>query len=117
MTYRPEEFALAQLPASLLAYAEAGAEEWERTSMDLWLGFWVIAHFALMSYCLFNLFRKRHSMETRLLVKWTLLVVFVPVAGVIGYLFFLLDNAVKRGTPDRQDGAASFLRNPRIKDQ
>ena len=85
--------------------------------MDLWLAFWVIAHFAVMSYCLFNLFQKRHSMETRLLVKWTLLVVFLPVAGVIGYLFFLLDNAVKRGTPDRQDEAASFLRDPRTKDQ
>jgi hypothetical protein len=85
--------------------------------MNPWLTFWIVVHVALMAYSLFDLFRKRHTMETRVVVKWVLLVVFVPVIGVIGYLFFLLDNAVKRGTTGRQDEAASFLRSPRQKDQ
>lgn len=85
--------------------------------MNLWLTFWIVVHIALMSFSLFDLFRKRHSLKTRVFVKWVLLVVLVPVLGVIGYLFFLLDNAVQRGTPGRQDEAASFLRSPRLKDK
>ena len=110
-----QDSALPLFSASLLAYADT--EEWERASMNPWLIFWIVIHIALMAYSLFDLFRKRHLMETRLVVKWVLLVVFVPVIGVIGYVFFLLDNAVKRGTPGRQDEAASFLRSPRQKDQ
>ena len=84
--------------------------------MNPWLTFWIVVQVALMAFSLFDLFRKRHTMETRLVVKWVLLVVFVPVVGLLGYLFFLLDNVVKRGTPGRQNEAASFLRSPRNKD-
>jgi hypothetical protein len=56
-------------------------------------------------------------METRLVVKWALLLVFLPVIGLVGYIFFVLEKAVQRGTPGRRDEAASFLQSPRIKDK
>jgi len=85
--------------------------------MDPWLMSWVVIHVVLQVLCLIHLARKRHLLETRVVVKWALLLVLVPVVGVIGYLFFLLEKGVQRGTPGRRDETASFLRNPRIKDR
>jgi hypothetical protein len=51
-------------------------------------------------------------METRLVVKCALLLLPVPIAGVIGYDFFLVEDSIQRGTPGRRDEAASFLRSP-----
>ncbi len=45
------------------------------------------------------------------------LVEAVPATGPLGYIFFLLDKAVQRGTPGRQDESASFLRSPSFKDE
>jgi hypothetical protein len=52
-------------------------------------------------------------MSTRLIVKWSLLVLLVPIAGVLGYYFFLIEGAIQRGVPGRQEETASFLRTPR----
>ena len=81
-----------------------------------WLTFWIIAHVALQVLGLWHIARNRHSMQARTVVKWVLLLILVPVIGVIGYMFFLLDKAVQRGTPGRRDEAASFLSDPRFKD-
>jgi hypothetical protein len=85
--------------------------------MNPWLITWVVIDFVLVVVCLIHLARRRHSMETRLVVKWALLLVFLPVIGLIGYIFFVLEKAVQRGTPGRRDEAASFLQSPRIKDK
>ena len=82
-----------------------------------WLSLWIIAHVALQVLGLWHLARSRHSLQNRTVVKWAFLLVFVPVIGVIGYMFFLLDKAIQRGTPGRRDEAASFLSDPRFKDQ
>lgn len=84
--------------------------------MNPWLAFWLVVHIALQIFGLVHIARNRESMETRLVVKWVLLIVFVPIIGVLGYIFFLLDKAVQRGTPGRRDEAASFLRSSRFKD-
>ena len=67
---------------------------------------------ALMAYALFHLYRRRETLERREIVKWTLLILLVPIAGVLGYYFSLLERAVTRGTPGRRDTAAPFLRKP-----
>ena len=82
-----------------------------------WLAFWIVIDILLVVGGLIDLARNRHSMETRLVVKWALLLVLVPVAGMIGYWFFRLEDAVQRGTPGRRDESASFLRSPGFKDQ
>jgi len=84
--------------------------------MNPWLAFWLIIHVALQVISLVHIAVKRESMGTRLVVKWVLLVLLVPIAGIVGYIFFLLDKAVQRGTPGRQDETAGFLRSPRFKD-
>lgn len=66
----------------------------------------------LMAYALFHLLRRRETLERREVVKWTLLILLLPIAGVLGYYFSLLDRAVSRGTPGRRDTAAPFLRKP-----
>lgn len=85
--------------------------------MNPWLMFWLIVHIGLQVFGLVHIARNRGSMENRLVVKWVLLILLVPIAGAIGYLFFLLDKAIQRGTPGRRDEAASFLRSPRGKDR
>ena len=40
-----------------------------------------------------------------------------PVAGMIGYWFFRLENSIQRGPPGRRDESASFLRSPGFKDK
>ena len=85
--------------------------------MNPWLALWLIVHVALQIFGLVHIARNRESMETRLIVKWVLLVLFLPIAGPLGYIFFLLDKAVQRGTPGRQDESASFLRSPSFKDE
>lgn len=84
--------------------------------MDPWLASWVVIHIALQVLGLSHLARNRDSMESRLVVKWALLLALLPVAGVIGYPFFLLENGIQRGTPGRRDESASFLRSPGFKD-
>lgn len=75
-----------------------------------WLTFWIIAHVALQVLGLIYVARNRRSMQTRLVIKWTLMLLFVPVIGVIGYIFLRVETAVQRGTPGRRNEAAPFLR-------
>jgi drug/metabolite transporter (DMT)-like permease len=102
------------LALAVVGVADVVGADW--VTKGFWLGFWIVIDVVLVVLGLINLARNRHSMETRLVVKWALLLVLVPVAGVIGYWFFRLENAVQRGTPDRRDEAASFLRSPHLKD-
>lgn len=68
---------------------------------------------AMMAFALFHLYRRRATLERREVRKWVLVILLVPIAGVVGYYFSLLDRAVARGTPGRRDEAAPFLRTPR----
>ena len=85
--------------------------------MNPWLVFWLIVHVGLQVFGLVHIALNRESMQKRVVVKWVLLIVLVPIAGALGYLFFLLDKAIQRGTPGRRDEAASFLRSPGGKDR
>jgi len=78
-----------------------------------WLALWIGGHVLLQVVALLLIARRRHSMSTRLIVKWSLLVLFVPFAGVLGFYFYLLEGAIQRGVPGRQEETASFLRTPR----
>lgn len=82
--------------------------------ISAWLTFWVVAHVLLQVIALVNIGRNRHIMETRLIVKWTLLVVLVPVLGFLGYYFHLVEEAIHRNTMGRghQDNVAPFLHSP-----
>lgn len=81
--------------------------------ISAWLTFWVVAHVLLQVIALFNIARKRHIMDNRLIVKWTLLVVLVPVLGFLGYYFQLMEEAIERNTTGRsyQEDVAPFLRS------
>ncbi len=84
--------------------------------MDPWLTSWIVVHVGLQILGVTYFVRARHSLGAREMVKWVLLLVFVPIVGVIGYLFFLLELTVKRGTPGRRDEAAPFLQSARLTD-
>ena len=84
--------------------------------MNPWLVFWLLVHVALQVLCLVHIARRRESMGNRLVTKWVLLVVLVPIAGIVGYIFFVIEKGIQRGTPGRRDEAASFLRSPTFKD-
>lgn len=84
--------------------------------MNAWLVFWLIVHVAMQVFGLVHIARNRKSMETRLVVKWVLLILLLPIAGPVGYIFFLIEKAIQRGTPGRRDEAAGFLRSPSFKD-
>ncbi|MDJ0962186.1 MAG: hypothetical protein QNJ88_16150 [Acidimicrobiia bacterium] len=84
--------------------------------MDPWLASWIVVHLGLQALGVIYFMRNRNTLRTREVVKWVLLLLFVPIVGVIGYLFFLLENAVKRGTPGRRDRAAPFLQSARSTD-
>ncbi len=60
--------------------------------MDPWLASWVGIDVVLVVLGLINLARNRHEMQTRLVVKWATLLVFLPVVGMIGYWFFRLET-------------------------
>lgn len=77
-----------------------------------WLALWIGAHVLLQAVGLVTIARRRHKMGTRLVVKWTLLILLIPVAGVLGYYFYLLEGSIQRGVPGRREQAASFLRSP-----
>lgn len=78
---------------------------------------WVVIDLAALALLdvlgLVHLARRRGSMARRDVVKWTLLIVLLPLIGVLGYMFWRLESAVQRGTPDRRDEAAPFLRSQR----
>lgn len=78
-----------------------------------WLALWIGGHLLLQVVALSLIVRRRHIMSTRLIAKWSLLVVFIPFAGVLGFYFYLLEGAIQRGVPGRQEETASFLRTPR----
>ncbi len=84
--------------------------------MNPWLVGWLIVHVAMQVFGLVHIARNRQSMETRLVVKWVLLILLVPIAGPVGYIFFLIEKGIQRGTPGRQDESAGFLRSPSFKD-
>ena len=86
--------------------------------VSAWLAFWVVAHVLLQVIALVNIARNRHSMGTRLVVKWTLLVLLVPVLGFLGYYFHLMEEAIKGNTTGRsyQEDVAPFLRSFRLSD-
>ncbi|MDJ0664689.1 MAG: hypothetical protein QNJ75_09025 [Acidimicrobiia bacterium] len=83
------------------------------TGRSAWLALWIGGHVLLQAVALVLIFRRRHRMSTRLIVKWSLLVLLLPFAGILGFYFYLLENAIQRGVPGRQDESASFLRSPR----
>lgn len=89
---------------------QAGSVASERSG---WLALWIGGHVLLQVVALVLIARRRHTMSTRLIVKWSLLVLFVPVAGILGYFFYLIEGAIQRGVPGRQEETASFLRTPR----
>ncbi len=78
-----------------------------------WLALWIGAHVVLQVVGLILIARRRQNMSTRLIVKWSLLILLVPIAGVLGFYFYLLESAIQRGVPGRQEETASFLRSPR----
>lgn len=92
------------------AESQVGNEGSERSA---WLARWIVGHVLLQVVGLVLIARRRHRMSTRLIVKWSLLVLFVPIAGVLGFYFYLLEGVVQRGVPGRQEETASFLRSPR----
>ena len=77
-----------------------------------WLALWIVGHVLLQAVGLVVIARRRHAMGTRLVVKWTLLLLFVPIAGVLGFYFHLLESGIQRGVARRQEEAAPFLRSP-----
>ncbi len=83
-----------------------------------WLTFWVVAHVLLQVIALVIIVRKRHIMGTGLVVKWTLLVLGIPVLGFLGYYFHLMEEAIHRNTTGRsyQEDVAPFLRSFRLTD-
>lgn len=83
-------------------------------SISAWFAFWIGFHVLLQVVGLALIARRRLTMKNRLIVKWTLLLLLVPVFGVLGYYFYLLESATQRGLLGCQDDAASFLRSPRL---
>ena len=79
--------------------------------MDAWLGGWLAVHATLQVFGLVHIARNRKSMKTYLIVKWVLLLLFVPIFGVLGYISLLIERAMQRGAPGRRDEAAPFLRS------
>ncbi len=90
--------------------ATAAADGGQRST---WLAWWIGTHVFLQILGLALIFRRRSRMSTRLIVKWSLLILFVPFAGILGFYFYLLEGVVQRGVPGRQEETASFLRTPR----
>jgi hypothetical protein len=86
--------------------------------VSAWLTFWVVAHALLQAIALVNIARKRHITGTRLVVKWTLLVLLIPVLGFLGYYFHLMEEAIERRTTGRgyQEDVAPFLQSFRLAD-
>lgn len=80
--------------------------------VSVWLAFWVGVHVLLQVIGLINIAHNRHSMQARLIVKWTLLILFVPVLGFLGYYSYLMEEAIHRSTMGRQGDAAPFLYSP-----
>jgi 4-amino-4-deoxy-L-arabinose transferase-like glycosyltransferase len=74
--------------------------------------FFVVILIALVFLGLFVLARDRHSMKTRQVVKWAILVVILPGLGTLGYFFWRFENSERHGTSDRRGEAAPFLRKP-----
>jgi hypothetical protein len=83
-----------------------------------WLTFWAVAHLLLQAIALVNIARRRDDMGSRLVVKWTLLVIFLPVLGFLGYYFHLMEEAIERFTTGRayQEDVAPFLRSSKLLD-
>jgi len=81
-----------------------------------WLTFWVVAHVFLQAIALANIARKRSVTRTRLTAKWTLLVLFLPVLGFLGYYFHLMEEGIERFTSGRsyQEDVAPFLRSSKL---
>lgn len=78
----------------------------------MWLAIDLGIYATLIVFALIHLSRRRDTLERREVVKWVLKILFVPIIGVVAYYFSLLDKAVDRGTPGRQDEAAPFLQSP-----
>ena len=83
-----------------------------------WLTFWVVAHVVLQVIALAHIARNHHTMGTGLIAKWTLLVLFLPVLGFLGYYFHLMEEAIQRNTTGRsyQEDVAPFLRSFKLSD-
>ena len=81
-----------------------------------WLQFWILFHIVAQVVGLVIIARRRDDMGRRLVVKWTLLILLVPIAGFLGFYFYLLESGIQRGTPGRRDESASFLRSPNFRE-
>ena len=86
--------------------------------VSAWLTFWVVAHVFLQVIALVNIARKRNVTERRLNVKWTILVLLIPVIGFLGYYFHLMEEAIERRTTGRsyQEDVAPFLQSFKLTD-
>jgi hypothetical protein len=82
--------------------------------VSAYVAFWVVFHVLLQVIAIISIARHRHIMEARLVVKWTLLVVFLPVVGLLGYCFHRMEEALNRNRTGRgrQDNVAPFLHSP-----
>lgn len=78
--------------------------------MDFATKSWIVVHIAVFVFCGVHLSRRRSKLPRSDFVKQGLLLL-VPVVGVLGYLFRMLENTIQRGTPGRQDEVAPFLRS------
>ncbi len=79
-----------------------------------WLTFWIAFHVVAQVVGLVIIARRRDELGKRLVMKWTLLILLVPIAGFVGFYFFLLESGIQRGKPGHQEEAAPFLRSFRI---
>ncbi len=84
--------------------------------ISAWLTFWAVAHVLLQLIALANILRKRNVPKRGVTVKWTLLVLLLPVLGFLGYYFHLMKEAIHRNTSGRsyQEDVAPFLRSFRL---
>ena len=86
--------------------------------ISAWLTFWVVAHVLLQVIALVNIARNRRMVGTGGTVKWSLLVILVPVLGFLGYYFHLMEEAIQRNTAGRgyRNHVAPFLRSSKLSD-
>jgi len=61
---------------------------------------------------LFDLYRNRHTMETWQVVVWALVLILVPVAGLIVYLFWRISRSEMLQDTRDYEGEGSGRRGP-----
>jgi hypothetical protein len=110
----PDNYRFLADPTSPVTFEQGGEAQIGSgpNQTSAWLAFWIGTHVLMQVVGLSLIARRRRTMTNRLIVKWSLLILLVPIAGVLGYYFYLLEGAIQRGVPGRQEEPASFLRSP-----